>query len=123
MQIFKTELFKKYQKKEGISDEALKKAANEMQSGLYDANLGGYVFKKRIAKPGQGKSGSTRSIIAYKLKNRLIFMFGFPKNKVENITDEELRHLKKLAQVLLELDESQIDDAIQEGKLQEIDHD
>jgi len=50
-------------------------------------------------------------------------MFGFAKNKVENITDEELRHLKKLAQVLLELDESQIDDAIQEGKLQEIDHD
>ncbi|BAM06078.1 hypothetical protein LFE_0356 [Leptospirillum ferrooxidans C2-3] len=38
--------------KNGLSDGALAKAVAEMEQGLIDADLGGYVFKKRVAFPG-----------------------------------------------------------------------
>jgi hypothetical protein len=35
-----------------------------MANGLIDADLGGGIVKKRIALPGQGKRGSTRTLLA-----------------------------------------------------------
>jgi len=35
-----------------------------MQAGLYEADLGGGLLKKRIARPGQGKSGGYRTLVA-----------------------------------------------------------
>lgn len=122
MRVFRTRLFSKFQKKEDISEELLRKAVREILSGLYEANLGGNVFKKRIAKLGQGKSRSMRSIIAYKSNKRLIFMFGFSKNSTENITEDELYYLKKLAKYFLELDESKINYAIKKNELQELEY-
>jgi hypothetical protein len=37
-----------------------------MEQGLIDADLGGGLFKKRIALPGRGKSGGARTLIATK---------------------------------------------------------
>ncbi len=37
----------------------------EMVKGLIDADLGGHVYKKRIALPGKGKSGSVRTLLRF----------------------------------------------------------
>lgn len=50
-----------------------------MERGLIDADLGGGVYKKRIALPGRGKRGITRTLIATNRANRWIFLTGFEK--------------------------------------------
>jgi len=62
-----------------------------MRNGLLDADLGGGVFKKRIARPGRGKRGGYRTILAADLRNRWVFLFGFAKSKRDNLDDAELR--------------------------------
>ena len=55
MRVFKNKWFQKWAAKEGMSDEVLLVAVEEMEDGLIDAELGGHVVKKRVALPGRGK--------------------------------------------------------------------
>ena len=50
-----------------------------MAAGLFEADLGGGLLKKRIARSGQGKSGGFRTLVATICGERSIFMFGFSK--------------------------------------------
>ena len=102
MRIFKTKTFARWMRKEGLKDAGLVIAVGEMENGNIDADLGGKVFKKRIAFPGRGKRGSARTLIAYKNGERAFFMFGFSKNERANIDANELRALKLMAKTLLE---------------------
>jgi hypothetical protein len=76
--------------------------------------------KKRIARPGQGKSGGFRTLIATNKGNRWIFVFGFPKNERSNINKDEAEALKKLAEHLLSLTTQALDKARRAGELMEI---
>ena len=49
MRIFKNKLFDKWAHKEGITDKMLRVDVAEMEDGLIDADLGGHVYKKRVA--------------------------------------------------------------------------
>lgn len=121
MRIFKTKLFNKIVKKEiEISDDELKIAAKEMNNGLFDANLGGNLFKKRIALEGRGKSGGARTIVCFKKDEKIFFLYAFAKNDRENITDSEKDDLKDNAQALLKLNEEQIKNAIRKGDILEV---
>ena len=66
MRIFKNKAFTKWAEKEGLSDDALQIAVDEMERGLIDADLGGHVVKKRVAVGGRGKRGGVRTLLAYK---------------------------------------------------------
>lgn len=98
-------------------------AVAEMENGLIDADLGGGVVKKRVALPGRGKSGSTRTLVATNKGDRWFFLFGFEKNERANITVEELAALRGLAKQLLDRTLVQLNEAILDGSLQEICHD
>ncbi|MDF1594249.1 MAG: type II toxin-antitoxin system RelE/ParE family toxin [Desulfobacterales bacterium] len=87
-----------------------------------EADLGGGIVKKRIAFPGRGKRGSTRTLLATNRDDRWFFVFGFEKNERENISEIELVTLKKLAKDLLGLTATQIAAAIEEGSLVEVKH-
>jgi len=50
-------------------------------------------------------------------------MYGFEKNDRANITDDELEALKDIAEQLLAGTGKQLDEAVQDGSLQEICHD
>lgn len=52
MRIFKNKAFHRWLKEVGLSDNQLKNAAKEISNGLYEAHLGGNVFKKRVALDG-----------------------------------------------------------------------
>lgn len=120
MQIFKTRLFERWAKAEHVSNQALIKAAAELNEGLVGAALGGNVYKKRVAKPGQGKSGGYRTILAFKIKGKAFFMYGFAKNQRANISAKELVALKRLASELLSYSKSQLKKAIENGELIEV---
>jgi len=105
MRIFKTNFFNRWQNKQSNLDNMLLvNAVKEIQSGLVDAKLGGNLYKKRVAIPGQGKSGSYRVILAHKYDDSSwIFLYGFSKSICDNISHSELVELKALAKDLLRI--------------------
>lgn len=120
---FKTRHFGRWMRKTDLSDKLLCAAVEEMAAGLIDADLGGGVVKKRIALPGRGKSGSTRTLVATNKGARWFFVFGFEKNQRSNVSDQELEALQGIAGDLLKMTSVQLDNAVTEGMLQEICHD
>lgn len=118
--IYKTKHFSRWARKIGMNDLVLKNAVLEIQNGLLDANLGGGIVKKRVSLPGRGKRSSTRTLLATNLHNRWIFIFGFEKNEMENISEKELTTLKMLASDLLGMSVAQIKFAIDKGFLMEV---
>lgn len=121
MAIYKTRWFDRWARKQGLTTPSLCAAVREMTSGLYDANLGGGLFKKRVARPGQGKRGGFRTLVATNKENRWFFVFGFPKSERSNIDKDEEEALKKLAAHLLSLTAQALDTAQRAGELMEMD--
>lgn len=93
-----------------------------MVRGLYDAELGGNLYKKRISRNGFGKRSSYRTIIATKSEDRWIFMFGFAKNEKDNITNSELKAAQRYAKLLLNYTKNEIDDAVLVRDIIEVDY-
>lgn len=120
--VLKTRTFYRWMKKNRLDDQALLRAIEEMAQGLIDAELGGSIYKKRIALPGRGKSGSTRTIIATNRKNRWFFLYGFEKNERDNITIAELSYLQGVAQVFLGYSDEELKSAIAIGEFLEVYH-
>lgn len=121
--VFETKSFARWARKAGLREAALCGAVQEMADGSIDADLGGGVLTKRIALPGMGKSGGTRTLVATNKGSRWYFVFGFEKNERDNIESAELAALKRLAADLLKLADNQLDTAIRAGALTEICHD
>lgn len=117
MRVYKTKPFQRFARKERIGDEDLWAAVGRAEAGSLDADVGGGVIKQRLARKGQGRSGSYRVIVAYRRGYRSVFIFGFAKSDLDNINARELRELQEAAAVFLGLDERQLDEALNEGRL------
>lgn len=92
----------------------------QMKRGLIVAELGGNLYKQRVALPGRGKSGGTRTIIATRFAGVLFFLYGFEKNDRDNITAKELALYQRLARKLLDMTEVQIASALAGQVLTEV---
>ncbi len=84
--VLKRKDFARWQAAEKLPDIALCKAVREMESGLIDVDLGGALYKKRVARPGGGKSGGYRSLLSARIGSRYVFLHGFSKSDKGNIT-------------------------------------
>lgn len=120
MGIFKTRWFDRWAKKEGLLNSSLCQAVKEMASGLYEADIGGGLLKKRVARQGQGKSGGFRTLVATNKGDRWVFIYGFPKNERSNIDKDEEDALKKYACEVLSYTQATINKVIAEEKLIEV---
>lgn len=87
----------------------------ETETGLIDADYGGCVIKKRIARPNEGKSGGYRSIILYRQRDKAFFVFGYPKKDRDNLKKDEVADFKKMAKITFELSEQQLNKLVKEG--------
>jgi len=117
---FKTKWFARFARREGIADKSLLEAVERVERGLIDADLGGGLIKQRVARQGQGRSGGYRTILAYRAKGWAVFLFGFAKNELDNITQNELIVLREVAENWLVADAALIRKEIEAGNLQEI---
>lgn len=122
MRIIKTKKFSKWAIKSEISDIGLIDAAKEIALDVYEANYGSGVLKKRISNKGRGKSGSARTIVAFKKGNNCYFVFGFEKSDKDNISKNEEKALKLVAKTLLAYSDDEIDSKVAEGSLIEVDY-
>jgi hypothetical protein len=126
MRAFKTRAFARWARGERLDDVALASALLEIEYGMFDASLGGHVFKKRVSLPGRGKRGSTRTLVAFKSGEEAFFIYGFMKSDRANISGKELKALKLLAKELFSYSPAEVSAAVQSGELIEIvvkDHD
>lgn len=111
MRVFKNKWFNRWAHKECISDADLFDAAEDVATGKVEADLGGCLFKKRLAKAGKGKSGGYRVVVGYKKANseRVVFLYAFGKNDRSNISTEEEAALSLTAKSLLSATDQQIE--------------
>ena len=123
MRIFKTKWFVRYVRQKGIGDHLLRDAIERAERDIVDADLGGGVIKQRVPRPGQGRAGGYRMLIAYRSRERAVFLYGFAKNEQENIGDEELETLQEIAAAWLEAGTEQLEHAVRRGLLREVSYD
>ena len=120
VRILKRKDFARWQKAERLPDSALCKAVREMEQGLIDADLGGQLYKKRIARPGAGKSSGYRTLLSARQGNSYVFLHGFSKSEKTNVTQGETKALQFAGKVFLELTAEALNRALQAGVLQEV---
>lgn len=120
MRVLVTKTFKRFQRKERISDQAMLHAVERAEIGLVDADLGGGLNKQRVARQGQGRSGGYRTIIAFRTSGRAIFLFGFAKNAQSNIDAVTLSHWQTIGADLMAASDNAIDTAIASHELHEV---
>ncbi len=118
--VFKRKDFARWQAAEKLPDGVLCKAVQEMEDGLIDVDLGGGLYKKRVARAGSGKSGGYRTLLSARIGSRYVFLHGFPKSDKANITQEEKRALQFAGKVLLELSAEALSKALRVGVLVEV---
>ena len=87
----KVKAFDRWARKEGLGDDDLIQAAEEIISGRFEGDLGGSVVKKRVARTGGGKRAGLRVIVAYRsgASSRVFFLHGYAKNAKADITARE----------------------------------
>ena len=120
MRIFKNIWFRRFARRERMTDKTLRDAVARAEKGMIDADLGGNVIKQRIARPGQGKSGGYRTIVVFRKADRAFFVYGYAKSELDNIDQEETDAFKRAARELLALSDEQIRALIENGAITEV---
>jgi hypothetical protein len=82
---------KEFARKAGVANAKLLQAARDVAKGHCDADLGGGVFKQRVAREGGGRSGGFRTIILFRVDGHSFFAHGFAKNDKANVSARELQ--------------------------------
>jgi hypothetical protein len=120
VRVFKNTWFTRFARKENISDEELRDIVDKLEAGQADADYGGDVYKIRVARPGEGKSGGYRVIVFFRSEEKTFFVYGFAKSDRDNINEGELRNFKKDAKYHLSLTDEQVEDKKRKGTTIEI---
>jgi hypothetical protein len=123
MTVYLTKAFARFANKAALDDETLLDAALAVAEGRFDTDLGGGVYKQRIARPGGGKSGGFRTIILFRLGGHSFFAHGFAKSEKANVSAKELKALKRLASELLGLSADRLTAAVIGRELVEVTRD
>jgi hypothetical protein len=103
----------------------LLEVVNQLEDDQADANLGGDVYKVRIARQGEGKSKQTsfaghRFIVYFRNEFRTFFSYGFSKNDRGNISRKDLKRFKEDAKDLFSYTDEEIKEYLRNGSLIEI---
>ena len=93
---------------------------NQLEAGQVGANLGGGVYKIRVARPGEGKSGGYRVIVFFRSEERTFYQYAFPKSSRGSINQKELRSYKRMAKIRFAMSNSELAAAIKAGEFIEI---
>ena len=115
MKKLKTKWFNKWAKKQKISDAKLLITIVDMQNNLSSVNLGGGLFKVRVASDNSGKSSSYRTIVVYREDDRVVMVYGFMKKERENLSSDELKSFKILSKDILKLNDEALTRAIEKN--------
>ena len=120
MRVFVTRWFLRFARTERISDSRLCDAIERAGGGLIDADLGRSLIKQRVARPGQGRRGGYRVLIAFRSGERAVFLYGFAKNERDNISPRQLADWQGRSQDVLAASPDAIERLIADDELREV---
>jgi hypothetical protein len=120
VRVFKNKWFNRFAAKEGLTDAELLAVVADLEVGRFDADLGGGVFKQRIARAGGGKSGGYRSIIFFRSNERAFFVYGFAKSDRANISQDEKQLFRESAKDAFAKTDAQLKKQLDNGTYVEI---
>ena len=123
MAAYKTKVFTRFARKAGLTDAQLAVPAAQVVAGRFDADLGGGVFKQRVARAGSGESGGFQTIVAFRHGTSCFFVYGFAKNDMANLSSKTLEALQHYATLLLGYGEGERAQAVAQGELVELEVD
>jgi hypothetical protein len=115
VRLFKNTWFNRFAKKEGITDDELRETVKQLEAGQADADLGGGVYKVRVARSGEGKSGGHRVVVFFKSEERTFYAYGFSKSGMDNINEKQLRNFKLAAKTVFKYSDEEIDERVKNG--------
>lgn len=118
--ILKRKGFARWQAGKNLPDTVLCQVVKDMERGMFDADLGGFLYKKRVARSGGGKSDGYRILLSARIGSRYVFLHGFSKGDKANITRDEKKALQYAGKVFLELSADALSMALQAGVLLEV---
>lgn len=121
--VFKTKAFARWAR--GLlTDAQLCHAASEILQGIYEADLGGGLCKKRVAVAGQGKRGATRTLVAKNSAWGLFFLTGRQKSDPgSDFSTTQVSAAQVLGVALQRADAVKLDALVAADVLKEICHD
>lgn len=112
--------FRQWMGKQGLKDWQLCAAVMEMSRGLFDAALGGGLYKKRVARCGAGKRGGYRTLVASKRDGRWFFVYGFAKNSLANVRSVDESRFRRGGATLMALSPQALREHIRSGDIYEV---
>jgi len=118
--VFAMRWFRRWMRQQGLGDRDLCRAVVEMARGLIDADLGGALLKKRLARIGQGKRGGYRTFVARHGSGYWLFIYGFAKSDRANISAAEDLECRRAAKEFLSLTERQRARQLDDGILSKV---
>jgi hypothetical protein len=120
VRVFKDVEFHRWTRGEDVADAKLCLAADEIENGLVNARLGGFLIKKRVGAVGRGKRGGYRIIIAHRKGDRLVFLHGFGKNEKDDISPKEEKALRKLGDEYMAYSNAELSNLVLERLIVEV---
>jgi len=120
VRVFKYTRFNRFANKEGITDKELLEIVEQLEADQADVNLGGDVYKVRVARQGEGKAGGHRVIVYFRNEFRTFFVYGFSKSDRDNINEKELKRFKFDAKKQLSITDEEIMLYLNDGTFIEI---
>ena len=123
MRVLMIKAFARYARRMRISNAILLEAANRARRGLIDADLGGGLIKQRLPRPGQGRSGGFRSLMAYRDGERIVFLHVFAKSDLDNVDPDLQAFWRQAAGGLLTMNDAALQLALELGDMLEISYD
>ena len=112
MRRLKAKAFARWATKERVRDQELVDAIQNIVEHKNADSLGSSVYKVRVPRKGEGKSGGYRTLLIYREGTLAVFLHGFAKNDQGNISTVEKREYRKLAKMLCGFSSEQWDEAI-----------
>ena len=118
MNVYMVRKFEQFLNKEKIEIEHILAIVTKLEKGLLRTSLGGNVYRIRT----QSRNKSLRIGVAYRKKDRAIFLLGINKGDRENFTPSQIEGMKNLSKVYLPLSETQMAVLVKNRKLIEVGH-
>lgn len=116
MKILITNWFRKWLKKVKIEKGDLILSAKTLNKNSESAvSLGAGLYKFRIRRKYQGKSGGYRTLLIFKKEELALYVYGFSKNEKDNLEQDELKLFKKLSKDILLMNDQEINNQIKSG--------
>ncbi|MBK6607497.1 MAG: type II toxin-antitoxin system RelE/ParE family toxin [Leptospiraceae bacterium] len=120
MKKYKSRWFQKWANKNHLSDKALIDSIQDLKENKGTVKLGFNLFKVRVSSRNQGKRGAFRTIVVYVSDVRSIYVFGFSKNELDNISNKELEDFKELARTYTNMNEKEIKILLEQDSIFEL---